>query len=173
MSLQFDFLFFFLITWLFASVDQRIELWDHDRTLCYWPKPSPCQLVHKVTEEVVVLFLALHLLDRQLKLALHLPHEEIVNHDVVCRLVQFVLYPHQLELSLHVLTVVQSVHCFEQTYEGAFTALVLRSHQVTHSESYQVDVWRHNKKFFERINFLSCFEKVMNEYIYVPKHQWW
>ena len=80
-----------------------------------------------MTEGVVALLLPRWLLNGQLQLALDLSHEEIVDNDVVGRLVQFVLDPDQFELALHALAifVIQSVHSFQEAYEATLATLVL------------------------------------------------
>ena len=78
-----------------------------------------------MAEGVVVLLLSLGILNRQLQLALHLPHEEVVDHYVVGGIIEFVLDPYQLKLALHGLASIQNVHSFKKADEGALTALVL------------------------------------------------
>lgn len=125
---------FFNIIVIFTGRYHRVQLRYHDCTLSYSPKFSPRQLVNKVTEGVVVLRFTLRLLDGQLQLALHSAHEKIVHHDVVGRVVEFVLNPHQLELPLHGFAVIEQIHGFEETNETAFAALQFGPHQVTYSK---------------------------------------
>ena len=93
-----------------------------------------------MTEGVVALLLSTRLLNRQLKLALNFSHEKVVDHDVVGRLVKFVLDSDQLELALHALAVfmVQSIHRFQKIDEATLTALILRSQQVADVKSNQI-----------------------------------
>lgn len=58
-----------------------------------------------MAEGVVVLLRLLQLLDGQLQLALHLPHEKVVHYDVVVLIVQLVLYPNQPEHRLRQLLI--------------------------------------------------------------------
>ena len=74
---------FFLVIVFFAGFDHRVELRYHDGTLGNGPEHPPGQLIYKVAECVVALLLSLWILNRQLKLALHLPHEEVVYHYVI------------------------------------------------------------------------------------------
>lgn len=120
-----------------------------------------------MTENIVVLFLSLRLLDRELQLTLHPPHEQVVYHDVVGRVVQLVLDPHQLKLPLHLLAVVQHVHRLQQADELRFSALQLGSQQVTHS--------KHNKVYIlpslVSPYMISCLYEVLDEKVEVLKHQ--
>ena len=93
-----------------------------------------------MTEGVVVLFPALGLVDGELQLALDPPHEEVVDHDVVGGVVEFVLDPDQLELALHGLAVVEQVHGPEDVDEGVLGALELGPHEVGDPEHHNIDV---------------------------------
>jgi hypothetical protein len=130
----------FLVVWLSAGRDHGIELADHDGALSNRPEIAPRQFIDKMAESIVVFFLALDLLDGQLQLALHFPHKEIVNHDVIGRLIQLVLDPHQLELTMHRVAAVKQIHSFEHVDEDRLGALQLRSHKIADSEDHQVDV---------------------------------
>ena len=95
-----------------------------------------------MTESIVTFLLPFHLLNRQLQLALDLPHEEVVDDDVVSRAIQFVLDPDQFELALHALTIliVQSIHSLQEVDEATFTALIFRPQQITDVESNKVKI---------------------------------
>ena len=97
----------------------------HDCTLGNGPKHASGQLVYKVTEGVVVLFLALCILNRKLKLALNLPHKEVIDHHIVGWVIQFVPDPHYFKFALHILAVIQNVYRFQKSDKSALTALVL------------------------------------------------
>ena len=116
---------FLLVVVLFAGFNHGVELRYHDGTLSNGAKHPPGQLVDKVAECVVVLLLSLHVLNRQLQLILHFPHEEVVYHYVIGWIIELVLDSHQLEFTLHVLAAIQNVHGLKQTDEGALAALVL------------------------------------------------
>lgn len=87
-----------------------------------------------MAKDIVLLFFAFGFLDGELEFALNFAHKEIIDDDVVGRVVQFVLDPYQPKLILHLLVVVQDIHSLEQTDEFGLAALELRSHKVSHSE---------------------------------------
>ena len=95
-----------------TGVDHGVQLRYHDGTLRNTPKIAPSKLIYKMAESKIILFLALHILNRQLQLTLHPPHEQIIHNDVVSRVIQFVLDPDQFEFPLHTLTIVQQIHRF-------------------------------------------------------------
>jgi hypothetical protein len=84
-----------------------IELTDHNGALSNGPELASNQLVHKMAENIIVLLLSFGFLNGELQLALYLPHEEIVDHDVVSWIVQLVLDSYQFEFTTHALTVIQ------------------------------------------------------------------
>jgi hypothetical protein len=89
-----------------------------------------------MTEGIVILSFSLRLLYRKLQLTLNLSHKEIVNHNVIGRLIKFVLDPNESELTLHFFTTIQQIHSFQQTDERALIALEFRPHQIAHPEDY-------------------------------------
>ena len=93
-----------------------------------------------MAEGIVVLLPALGFVDGELQFALDPPHEEVVDHDVVGGVVEFVLDPDQFELSLHGLAVVEQVHGPEDVDEGVLRALELGPHEVGDPEHHDVDV---------------------------------
>ena len=99
-----------LIIGLLAGNYHGVKLRDHDGALGNRAELASRQLVDEVAEGEVALLLALGLLGRQLQLALHLPHEHVVDDDVAGGSVQFVLDPHQPELIPHSLLTIQEVH---------------------------------------------------------------
>lgn len=118
-----------LFTWLllvigaFRGTDHRVQLTHHNGTLSYGSKFPPSELVDKVTEGIVVFLFSFGLLNGQLQLTLDFSHEEIVDHDVVGRVIQLVFDPDQLELPLHRLTLIEKVERFKQSDETALGAL--------------------------------------------------
>jgi hypothetical protein len=77
------------------------------------------------------------------------PHEHVVEEDVVVLLAQLVLNPHQLELALHFLRLIEDSEPVKNIYEGSLAALQLGSKQIPNSKHHQVDVC----KLFQ----ISCF----------------
>ena len=112
-----------LIVGLLACNYHGIQLGYHDGTLRNGAKLASGQLVNKVTESEVALLLSPRLLGGQLELALHLPHEHVVDDDVAGRSVQLVLDPYQSELVPHALLAVQEVHHPQKGDETGLTAL--------------------------------------------------
>ena len=131
-----DFALFFNIVVILAGDYHRVKLRYHDGALSYGPKFPSDELVNKMAELVVVFFFLLGFVDRKLKFALYLPHEEIVDDDIVSRIIKFILDSDQLELPLQLFPCVKHVHSFKEVDEGVLAALKLRSHQVTNSEPY-------------------------------------
>ena len=115
-----------------------------------------------MTESVVVLLLALSFLNRKLQLALHLTHEEVVDHDVIGRIIQFVLDSDQFELVYHQITIVKQIHCFKNADEVTFRTLVLGSHEVTHSEKDEVYVMILFRCYSCGHYVLTCLQKVVD-----------
>jgi hypothetical protein len=150
-----------------AGSDHGVQLRQHDGALGDRPELAPYQFVDEVAHVVVVLLLALGLLDVQLQLALDPAHEEVVDHDVVSRVVQLVLDAHQLEEPPHLGAVVEVVHGVEQADEAALRALQFRPQQVAHPERHQVYVV---PTFICRY-FLSCPEEVVDEGVDVLEHE--
>ena len=117
-----------------AGDNHRVKLRYHNGTLSYRTEFPSDELVNKMAELVVVFFFLLRFVDRKLKFALYLPHEKIVDDDVVSRVIKFILDSYQLELPLQLFPCIKHVHSFEKVNEGVLTTLKLRSHQVANSE---------------------------------------
>lgn len=132
--------FFFKVIVASAGNNHRVELRDHDSTLCEGPKLPSCQLIHKVAEDIIVLFLALRLLNGQLQLALDFPHEEVVDDNVVGRGIKLIFYSYKFELAFHAVAAVEHVHRPQQTDKLCFSALELGAHEVGNSEDDQIEV---------------------------------
>jgi len=113
----------FLVVGLVAGCDHGVQLGKHDRTLSNSPKLSSGEFVHEMAEDVVIFFLSFDILDGKLKLALNSVHEKIVDDDVVGRIIKFVFYSHQFELSSQYFVVVKKVHCFQDVDKTALAAL--------------------------------------------------
>jgi hypothetical protein len=75
-----------------------------------------------VREDVVVLLLAFGLLDGQLQLTDHFPHEHEVHHNVVGWVLQLVFDADQPKLVSHCVVLVENVHSFEESDKAAFAA---------------------------------------------------
>jgi hypothetical protein len=90
-----------------ASTDDGVMLGNDGGAFSQHSEFSPCEFVEKVSEGVVVFVLLLHVLDGELQLALHLPHEHVVDEHVIVLLIKLILDTHQLELTLHFLRLVQ------------------------------------------------------------------
>ena len=95
----------------------------HDSAFGNGSKLPSGELIDKVTKSIVIFFLALHILNRKLKLTFYFSHKNIVDHDVVGRVIQFVLDPDNPETVVHERTTIHEVHSLQNTDEGVLVAL--------------------------------------------------
>jgi hypothetical protein len=85
------------IVFIVRGVYHRIVLRDNDGELSQYSELSPCKFVEEMAIVVIVFFLPLHVLDRNLKLALDFIEEQIVDENIVILLIQFVFNPDEFE----------------------------------------------------------------------------
>lgn len=74
-------------------------------------------------EGLVIFLPSFGLMDGKLKLALNLPHEKIVDHNIIRGLVKFVFNSDYFELVSHLLAIIKEIHSFQDTDEGIFPAV--------------------------------------------------
>ena len=120
-----------------------------------------------MTHCVEVFFFSAGLLDSDLKFALYLSQKEVVDHDVVGGLIQFVFDSDQLKLAPHCFTAVQHVKGFEETGEAAFRALQFGPKEVADPKNHQVDVL----VLVLSVDLLTRPQKVVNEDVRVAQHE--
>jgi hypothetical protein len=85
------------IVFIIGGIYHRIVLRDNDGELSQYSELSPCKFVEEMAIVVIVFLLPLHVLDRNLKLALDFIEEQIVDENIVVLFVQFVLYSDEFE----------------------------------------------------------------------------
>ena len=108
-----------------------------------------------MAEGVIAFLLSFGLLNGELEFALNFPHEEVVDHNVVGRIVQFVLDSDQSEFALHALILIEKIDRLQQADEPTLGALQFRSHYIADSE-------------WNEINALSLF---VSPYMFSSKNQ--
>ena len=119
---------------MLASCDHGVKLRNHDGAFSNWPEFSPGQLIDKMAECIIAFLLSFRLLNGELEFALNFPHEEVVDHNVVGRIVQFVLDSDQSEFALHALILIEKIDRLQQADEPTLGALQFRSHDIADSE---------------------------------------
>ena len=71
-----------------------------------------------MTKSIVIFFFSFGLLNRELKLTLNFTHKKIVDHNVIGRLVKFVLDSDEFKFTLHGLIPIKYVHGFKDVDES-------------------------------------------------------
>ena len=151
----------------FASSDHRIKLRNHGSNFSDSSKFPPCQFVNKMTKNVIIFLHPFGLLDRKLEFALHFSQEKIVDDNVICLLIEFVLDSDQFKFILHAGLIVQKIDCPQETDKTVFAAFVFSSHDVAHSENNQIKILLS----FACQHIFSCLQKMVNHEGGVLHHQ--
>ena len=152
---------------LFAGCYHGVKLRNHDSAFSNGSEFPSGQFIQKVTEGIVIFLFSFWLLNGELQLTRNLSHEEIVDNDVVSRIVQLVFDPGQFELPLHALVLIKEVHSLEDVDKSTLAALQLRPHDVPDLESHQVDI----EIVMMGVLLYSHFQQRMNQTVDVAQHQ--